>query len=68
VILAIEGSTVEGPCGRRLLVLRDDLAVRSLHSAFFNSLQVRDFDIDFRLVNDPKPLLHHYGCFRPATY
>lgn len=53
----------EGPRGRRLLVLLDDLAVRSSHSAFFGSLQSRGFDLDFRLADDPKLSLHRYGQY-----
>jgi hypothetical protein len=48
---------------RRLLVLLDDLAVRSSHSAFFGSLQARGFDLDFRLADDPKLSLHRYGQY-----
>lgn len=53
----------EGPRGRRLLVLLDDLAVRSSHSAFFGSLQARGFDLDFRLADDPKLSLYRYGQY-----
>jgi hypothetical protein len=60
---AAEGSAEEGPRGRRLLVLLDDLAVRSSHSAFFGSLQARGFDLDFRLADDPKLSLHRYGQY-----
>jgi oligosaccharyltransferase complex subunit beta len=52
-----------GPRGRRVLVLVDDLAVRSSHSAFFASLQGRGFDLDFRLADDPKLSLHRYGQY-----
>ncbi|KAG8100320.1 hypothetical protein GUJ93_ZPchr0013g36859 [Zizania palustris] len=51
------------PRGRRLLVLVDDLAVRSSHSAFFGSLQARGLDLDFRLADDPKLSLHRYGQY-----
>lgn len=60
---AAEGAAEEGPRGRRLLVLLDDLAVRSSHSAFFGSLQARGFDLDFRLADDPKLSLHRYGQY-----
>ncbi|ONM20681.1 Dolichyl-diphosphooligosaccharide--protein glycosyltransferase 48 kDa subunit [Zea mays] len=59
---AVEGLE-EGPRGRRLLVLLDDLAVRSSHSAFFGSLQARGFDLEFRLADDPKLSLHRYGQY-----
>ena len=61
-LAAAEGAE-EGPRGRRLLVLLDDLAVRSSHSAFFGSLQARGFDLDFRLADDPKLSLHRYGQY-----
>jgi hypothetical protein len=61
-LVAAEGGE-EGPRGRRLLVLLDDLAVRSSHSAFFGSLQARGFDLDFRLADDPKLSLHRYGQY-----
>ncbi|XP_062189072.1 dolichyl-diphosphooligosaccharide--protein glycosyltransferase 48 kDa subunit [Phragmites australis] len=61
--LAAAGAEDEGPRGRRLLVLLDDLAVRSSHSAFFGSLQARGFDLDFRLADDPKLSLHRYGQY-----
>jgi oligosaccharyltransferase complex subunit beta len=59
---AVEGLEEE-PGGRRLLVLLDDLAVRSSHSAFFDSLQARGFDLEFRLADDPKLSLHRYGQY-----
>jgi oligosaccharyltransferase complex subunit beta len=52
-----------GPRGRKLLVLVDDLAVRSSHSAFFGSLQARGLDLEFRLADDPKLSLHRYGQY-----
>jgi hypothetical protein len=64
LVLAVSASGEdEGPRGRRLLVLLDDLAVRSSHSAFFGSLQARGFDLDFRLADDPKLSLHRYGQY-----
>ncbi|XP_047071389.1 dolichyl-diphosphooligosaccharide--protein glycosyltransferase 48 kDa subunit isoform X2 [Lolium rigidum] len=51
------------PRGRKLLVLVDDLAVRSSHSAFFGSLQARGLDLEFRLADDPKLSLHRYGQY-----
>jgi hypothetical protein len=59
---AVEGLEEE-PRGRRLLVLLDDLAVRSSHSAFFGSLQAHGFDREFRLADDPKLSLHRYGQY-----
>ena len=62
-LAAAAAAAEEGPRGRRLLVLLDDLAVRSSHSAFFGSLQARGFDLDFRLADDPKLSLHRYGQY-----
>ncbi|XP_050263032.1 dolichyl-diphosphooligosaccharide--protein glycosyltransferase 48 kDa subunit [Quercus robur] len=53
----------ENPSGRRVLVLLDDLALKSSHSVFFNSLQSRGFDLDFKLADDPKIGLHRYGQY-----
>ncbi|KAG8090428.1 hypothetical protein GUJ93_ZPchr0011g27410 [Zizania palustris] len=62
--VAAAGEGGEGaPRGRRLLMLVDDLAVRSSHSAFFGSLQARGLDLDFRLADDPKLSLHRYGQY-----
>ncbi|CAL5385689.1 unnamed protein product [Camellia sinensis] len=53
----------ERPTDRRILVLLDDLAIRSSHSIFLNSLQSRGFDLDFKLADDPKISLHRYGQY-----
>ncbi|XP_050366703.1 dolichyl-diphosphooligosaccharide--protein glycosyltransferase 48 kDa subunit [Argentina anserina] len=51
------------PTDRRVLVLLDDLAVKSSHSLFFNTLQSRGFDLDFKLADDPKIGLQRYGQY-----
>ncbi|CAA6659732.1 unnamed protein product [Spirodela intermedia] len=48
---------------RRLLVLVDDLAVRSSHSIYFRSLESRGYDLQFRLADDPKLALQRYGQY-----
>ncbi|XXG49382.1 hypothetical protein AAC387_Pa02g3584 [Persea americana] len=53
----------ENPTDRRILVLLDDLAIRSSHSIFFNSLKSRGFDLDFKLAEDPKLSLKRYGQY-----
>ncbi|KAJ0982660.1 hypothetical protein J5N97_010915 [Dioscorea zingiberensis] len=53
----------ENPTDRRILVLVDDLAIRSSHSIFFKSLQSRGFDLDFKLSDDPKLSLQRYGHY-----
>ncbi|KAK3033842.1 hypothetical protein RJ639_034260 [Escallonia herrerae] len=53
----------ESPTDRRILVLLDDFATRSSHSIFFNSLQNRGFELDFKLADDPKLALHRYGQY-----
>ncbi|KAM2988976.1 hypothetical protein FF2_003006 [Malus domestica] len=51
------------PTDRRVLVLLDDLAVKSSHSLFFKSLQSRGFELDFKLADDPKISLQRYGLY-----
>ncbi|THG02900.1 dolichyl-diphosphooligosaccharide--protein glycosyltransferase 48 kDa subunit-like [Camellia sinensis] len=53
----------EHPTDPRILVLLDDLAIRSSHSIFLNSLQSRGFDLDFKLADDPKISLHRYSQY-----
>ncbi|XAR59522.1 Dolichyl-diphosphooligosaccharide--protein glycotransferase [Bertholletia excelsa] len=53
----------DSPTDRRILVLLDDLAIKSSHSLFFNSLQSRGFEFDFRLAGDPKVGLQRYGQY-----
>ncbi|OAY76766.1 Dolichyl-diphosphooligosaccharide--protein glycosyltransferase 48 kDa subunit [Ananas comosus] len=55
--------SADSPTDRRVLVLVDDLALRSSHSLFFNSLQSRGFDLDFKLADDPKLSLQRYGHY-----
>uniref|UniRef100_A0A453SNX0 Dolichyl-diphosphooligosaccharide--protein glycosyltransferase 48 kDa subunit n=1 Tax=Aegilops tauschii subsp. strangulata TaxID=200361 RepID=A0A453SNX0_AEGTS len=62
-VSSVGDASGEGPRGRKLLVLVDDLAVRSSHSAFFGSLQARGLDLEFRLADDPKLSLHRYGQY-----
>ncbi|KAI3811576.1 hypothetical protein L1987_21301 [Smallanthus sonchifolius] len=67
--------SIENPTNQRILVLLDDLALKSSHSIFFNSLQARGFELDFKLSDDPKIALQRYGqhlyvgliMFAPAT-
>lgn len=49
------------PTDRRILVLLDDLSLKSSHSLFFSSLQSRGFDLDFKLANDPAVAVKRYG-------
>ncbi|KAI7988784.1 Dolichyl-diphosphooligosaccharide--protein glycosyltransferase 48 kDa subunit [Camellia lanceoleosa] len=53
----------EHPTDRRILILLDDLAIRSSHSIFLNSLQSRGFNLDFKLADDPKISLHRYSQY-----
>ncbi|PWA43282.1 dolichyl-diphosphooligosaccharide-protein glycosyltransferase 48kDa subunit family protein [Artemisia annua] len=55
--------SIENPTDRRILVLLDDLALKSSHSIFFNSLESRGFDLDFKLSDDPKIALQRYGQY-----
>lgn len=73
--LSAASASVESPKGRRVLVLLDDLAIKSSHSLYFRSLQSRGYDLDFKLADDPKIGLQRYGqylydrliLFCPAT-
>lgn len=51
------------PTDRRVLVLLDDLAIKSSHSLFFKTLQSRGFELDFKLADDPKISLQRYGQY-----
>ncbi|XP_018849589.1 dolichyl-diphosphooligosaccharide--protein glycosyltransferase 48 kDa subunit-like isoform X2 [Juglans regia] len=53
----------ENPSSRRVLVLLDDLALKSSHSVYFKSLQSRGFELDFKLADDPKIGLQRYGQY-----
>ncbi|XP_024021344.1 dolichyl-diphosphooligosaccharide--protein glycosyltransferase 48 kDa subunit [Morus notabilis] len=53
----------ERPTDRRVLVLLDDLALKSSHSFFFKSLQSCGFDLDFKLAENPKIGLQRYGQY-----
>ncbi|KAG6548466.1 hypothetical protein Mapa_009954 [Marchantia paleacea] len=51
----------EKPTDQRVLVLLDDLALKSSHSIFFKSLTSRGYDLDFKLADDSKLALQRYG-------
>ncbi|CAK9150720.1 unnamed protein product [Ilex paraguariensis] len=53
----------DNPTDRRILVLVDELALKSSHSVFFDSLQSRGFAIDFKLADDPTISLQRYGQY-----
>ncbi|PKI47541.1 hypothetical protein CRG98_032131, partial [Punica granatum] len=53
----------ETPTGRRILVLVDDLAVKSSQSLYFKSLSSRGYELDFKLADDPKIALQRYGQY-----
>ncbi|KAL9353618.1 hypothetical protein Peur_056298 [Populus x canadensis] len=46
-----------------MLVLLNDLSLKSSHPIFFNSLKSRGFDLDFKLAGDPKLTLQRYGQY-----
>ncbi|KAL9400915.1 hypothetical protein Peur_004764 [Populus x canadensis] len=62
LILSLSFS-IYSPIDHRLLVLLDDLSLKSSHSIFFNSLKSHGFDLDFKLPDDPKLALQHYGQY-----
>ncbi|KAM7516285.1 hypothetical protein LguiA_005868 [Lonicera macranthoides] len=53
----------ENPTDRRILVLLDDWSLKSSHSIFFQSLQTRGFELDFKLAEDPDITLQRYGQY-----
>lgn len=53
----------ENPTDRKVLVLLDDLSVKSSHSLYFQSLQSRGYDLDFKLADDPRVALQRYGQY-----
>ncbi|XP_065857635.1 dolichyl-diphosphooligosaccharide--protein glycosyltransferase 48 kDa subunit-like [Euphorbia lathyris] len=55
--------STESPTDRRILVLLDDFAIKFSHSLFFNSLQSRGYDLDFKLAHEPNIALHRYGLY-----
>ncbi|KVH92270.1 Dolichyl-diphosphooligosaccharide--protein glycosyltransferase subunit WBP1 [Cynara cardunculus var. scolymus] len=64
LLFALSNSfSLENPTDRRILVLVDDLALKSSHSIFFSSLQTRGFELDFKLSDDPKIALQRYGQY-----
>ena len=55
--------SVDNPTDRRVLVLLDDLSLKSSHSIFFNTLKSRGFDLYFKLAEDLKLALQRYGQY-----
>ena len=53
----------ENPTDRRILVVLDDIGLKSSHSIFFKSLQTRGSELDFKLADDPKISLQRYGQY-----
>jgi oligosaccharyltransferase complex subunit beta len=53
----------ESPTARRVLVLVDDLSLRSSHSIFFNSLISRGYQLEFKLADDASLSIQRYGEF-----
>ncbi|KAM7253635.1 hypothetical protein ACFE04_021789 [Oxalis oulophora] len=53
----------ESPTDRRILVLVDDISIKSSHSIYFKSLTSRGFALDFKLADDPKLALQRYGAY-----
>ncbi|KAL7101769.1 hypothetical protein ACP275_08G075400 [Erythranthe tilingii] len=51
------------PTDRKILVLLDDLSLKSSHSIFFTTLQSRGFDLDFKLADDPSIAVKRYGQY-----
>ncbi|KAK8946309.1 Dolichyl-diphosphooligosaccharide--protein glycosyltransferase 48 kDa subunit [Platanthera guangdongensis] len=63
LLLIPESFSADNPTDRRLLILVDDLTIRSSHSLFFKSLESRRYSLEFRLADDPKISLQRYGHY-----
>ncbi|KAK8944137.1 Dolichyl-diphosphooligosaccharide--protein glycosyltransferase 48 kDa subunit [Platanthera zijinensis] len=63
LLLLPESFSADNPTDRRLLILVDDLTIRSSHSLFFKSLESRGYSLEFRLADDPKISLQRYGHY-----
>lgn len=53
----------EDPTDRRILVILDDISVKSSHSIFFSNLQSRGYNLEFKLSDDGKIALQRYGHY-----
>ncbi|KAG8384058.1 hypothetical protein BUALT_Bualt04G0078500 [Buddleja alternifolia] len=51
------------PTDRQILVLLDDLSLKSSHSLFFTTLQSRGFNLEFKLADDPSIAVKRYGQY-----
>ncbi|GER40041.1 glycosyltransferase 48 kDa subunit [Striga asiatica] len=51
------------PTDRQILVLLDNLSLKSSHSLFFAALQSRGFNLDFKLSVDPSITVKRYGQY-----
>ncbi|KAL5704852.1 Dolichyl-diphosphooligosaccharide--protein glycosyltransferase 48 kDa subunit [Ranunculus cassubicifolius] len=47
----------------QILILLDGFTTKSSHSLFFNSLQSRGFNLDFKLADNPQLTLQRYGKY-----
>ncbi|KAL8549752.1 hypothetical protein ACS0TY_008550 [Phlomoides rotata] len=61
--LLVSSFSHDNPTDRRILVLLDDLSLKSSHSLFFSSLKSRGFDLDFKLADDPAIAVKRYGHY-----
>ncbi|KAL9245993.1 hypothetical protein vseg_019582 [Gypsophila vaccaria] len=51
------------PKSRQILVVLDDISLKSSHSLFFSSLSSRGYSLDFKLSDDRTIALHRYGSY-----
>ncbi|KAL8480704.1 hypothetical protein ACS0TY_027300 [Phlomoides rotata] len=61
--LLVSSFSNDNPTDRRILVLLNDLSLKSSHSLFFSSLKSRGFDLDFKLADDPAIAVKRYGHY-----
>lgn len=47
--------------GKKTLVLLDNIAIKDTHSVFFSDLTSRDFQLTFKMADDPNLALSKYG-------
>eukprot|EP00271_Cylindrocystis_brebissonii_P003343 TRINITY_DN1419_c0_g1_i1.p1 TRINITY_DN1419_c0_g1~~TRINITY_DN1419_c0_g1_i1.p1 ORF type:complete len:438 (+),score=98.09 TRINITY_DN1419_c0_g1_i1:152-1465(+) len=60
---SVTGFSEERPSDQRVLVLLDDLEVKSTHSIFFKSLADGGYNLDYRQSDDRSVVLEKYGKY-----
>lgn len=55
--------SIENPTDRKILVLLEDIVIKSTHSLYFKALQSRGYELDFKLADDKNIALEKYGKY-----